>query len=148
MLPLLLKGLNSSIPNFCASSYVVTARLVTKTTLSNALLDKFVEKISEVKVAGLKPEACLILLVLYQSQKHYQCLPPAAVGNLAEKEWLPKELQNLNNSRCLIHPFLEQLINKFTEEGINNDLKLARDMVTNCLNQIKLDDSLIATFLK
>ncbi|KAG5894567.1 hypothetical protein JTB14_021549 [Gonioctena quinquepunctata] len=147
MLPLLLKGLNSSIPDFCASSYVVTARLVTKTTLSNALLDKFVEKISEVKVAGLKTEACLILLVLYQSQKHYQCLPPAAVGNLSEKEWLPKELQNLSNSRCLIYPFLEQLINKFTEEGINNDLKLARDMVTNCLNQIKLDDSFIATFL-
>ncbi|XP_023023708.2 HEAT repeat containing 1 homolog l(2)k09022 [Leptinotarsa decemlineata] len=147
MLPLLLKGLNSPIADFCAVSYVVTSMLVTKTTLSAKLLDKFVEKISELKVNGLKSEACLILVIIYQAQKHYKQIPPSAVGNLSEREWLPKELHLLNSSGCLIYPFLELIGNRFTEEGIHNDLKLARDMVTNCLNQLKLEESFVGSFL-
>ncbi|CAH1183154.1 unnamed protein product [Phaedon cochleariae] len=148
MLPLLLKGLNSPVPDFCAASYVVTARLVTKTTLSSILLDKLVEKISEVRVPNLKTEASLMLIVLYQSQKHYTTLPPVAVANLSEKEWLPKELQSLNEAGSLIYPFLEILIRRFTEEGVNNDLKLAQDMVKDCLDQIKIENDFVGNILQ
>ncbi|KAJ8954542.1 hypothetical protein NQ318_000776 [Aromia moschata] len=147
MLPLILKGLNSSIGDFCAASYIVMARLVAKINLSDKILDKFVEKVSGVKVPQLKAEACLVLIVLYQSQTQYSNIPSAAVMNLSEKEWFPKILQNLNSSGSYILPFLEKLIRRCTEEGTTNDLKLARDMVTHCLEQIKLEELYVGTIL-
>ncbi|KAJ8929225.1 hypothetical protein NQ314_018104 [Rhamnusium bicolor] len=148
ILPLLLKGLNSHISDFCAASYVVTARLVAKANLSNILLDKFVEKISSIKVAGLKTEACLVLLVVYQSQKQYCNVPHKAVANLSEIEWLPKVLEDLNTSGSYILPFLEKLVKRCTEEGINNDLELARDLVKKILDVVKLEDSYTAIVLR
>lgn len=148
ILPLLLKGLNSPIADFCAASYVVLARLVTKCSLSDRLLDKFVEKISNLKVPGLKTECVLVLIVLYQSQNNYKNIPPQAVANFSEKEWLPKVLQDLNSSGSYIYTFLERLITRSAEEGMNNDLHLARNLVTNCLDALKMDDSFIATFLQ
>lgn len=148
ILPLLLKGLNSPISDFCAASYVILARLVTKCSLSDRLLDKFVEKISNLKVQGLKTESILLLIVLYQSQKGYKNVPPQAVANFSEKEWLPKILQDLNNSGSYIYPFLERLIKRSSEEGMNNDLQLARILVTNCLDTIKMDDGFVPIFLQ
>ncbi|KAJ8983683.1 hypothetical protein NQ317_003471 [Molorchus minor] len=147
MLPLLLNGLNSSIPDFCAASYVVTARLVAKITLSNALLDKFVEKISEGNIPQLRTEMSLVLLVLYQSQTQYHDIPSTAVTNLSEKEWLPKVLQHLNSTGSYVLPFLETLVKRCTEEGTINNVKLARNLVDNCLEQIKLEDLYIGKFL-
>lgn len=148
MLPLIIKGLNSPIADFCAASYVVTARLVAKSIFSDKLLDKFIEKLSDINVLGLKTEMCLVLIVLYQSQKQYTNMPVTTVARLSEKEWLPKILQDLNNSGSYILPLLEKLVRRCTEEGTNNNLTLARDLVKNCLMEIKLEDSDVATVLQ
>lgn len=148
ILPLLLKGLNSPISDFCAASYVILARLVTKCSLSERLLDKFVEKISNLKVLGLKTESVLLLIVLYQSQNAYKNIPPQANANFSEKEWLPKVLQELNESGSYIYPFLEKLIKRSAEEGMNNDLQLSRIFITNCLDMIKFDDNFVPVFLQ
>lgn len=148
MLPLLLKGLNSTISNYCAASYVITAKLLLKSTFSDKLLDKFTNKICDLKVPSLKTESTLILIILYQSQPQYLKLPTTAIVNLSEREWLPKILQNLNSSGSYIYPFLEVLIRKCAEEGINSNLKLSRDCIKNNLDEIKLDDSFVPTFLQ
>lgn len=148
MLPLLLKGLNYPIADFCAASYVVLARLITKCSLSDRLLDKFVEKISNLKVQGLKTESVLVLIVLYQGQKNYKNIPPQAVANFSEKEWLPKVLQDLNVSGSYIYTFLERLMMRCAEEGMGNDLQLARNLITNCLDVIKMDDHFVPVFLQ
>ncbi|CAH1975424.1 unnamed protein product [Acanthoscelides obtectus] len=147
MLPSLLKGLNSSITDFCAAAYVITARLVTRAAISNKLLEKFVEKISEVKVEGLKTEATLLLVVLYQSQNQCPDISPAAVANLAEKQWLPSVLQTLSKSGAFIVPFLRRLLCRGIHEGAHNDLKLVKEMVQNCLNKIKLDEEFVLTVI-
>uniref|UniRef100_A0A6P7H5J5 HEAT repeat-containing protein 1 n=1 Tax=Diabrotica virgifera virgifera TaxID=50390 RepID=A0A6P7H5J5_DIAVI len=147
MLPVLLKGLNSTVADFCAGSYVVTARLVSKTSFSDKLLDKFVEKISEVPVSTLKTEAILVLLVIYQSQSQYKSIPQVATANLSEKLWLPKTLYNLQSSGSFVYSFLEIILKNFAYEGVNNDLKLARDMIKACLDYIKIKDTFVATVL-
>ncbi|CAG9854683.1 unnamed protein product [Phyllotreta striolata] len=147
MLPLILSGLNSPIPDFCAATYVITAKLVTKTALSDKLLDKFVEKITEVKVISLKTEACLLLVVIYQSQNQYNSVPKTAVNQLTAKEWLPKILSDLQRSGSFIYPFLMKLFNGFINEGVNNDDKLARDVLKVCLDNLKLKDEFVAPVL-
>ncbi|XP_018577691.1 HEAT repeat-containing protein 1 [Anoplophora glabripennis] len=147
ILPLIIKGLNSPVADFCAASYVVTARLVTKSSFSDKLLDKLVEKLCDIHVLGLKTEMCLVLIVLYQSQKQYNNVPVTAVASLSEKEWLPKTLQELNNSGSYILPLLEKLVKRCTEEGINNNLTIAHELIKNCLKHIKLEDADVANIL-
>nr|CAI5863815.1 unnamed protein product [Callosobruchus analis] len=147
MLPSLLKGLNSDIADFCAACYVITARLVTKAAISDKLLQKIVEIVSQVKIEGLKTEAILLLVVLYQSQTQCPNINPAAVANLAEKSWLPGVLQTLNNSGAFIVPFIQRLLCKGIYEGAHNNLKLVQGMVLNCLDTVKLDEELVVTVI-
>lgn len=143
LLPLLLKGLNSTIADYCASSYIIMARLLTRSSLSDKLLDRFVEKISDLKVQGLRTESMLVAIVLYQSQKGYKNMPPQAVANFSEKEWLPKVLQDLNDSGSYVYPFLEVLIKRSADEGLNNDLNLPRILIKNLLDVMKMDDHFV-----
>lgn len=148
ILPLLLKGLNSAVPDYCAASFVILARLVTKCSLSDRLLDKFVEKISDLKVQSLKTESVLVLVVLYQSQKGYKNLPPQAAANFSEKEWLPRILHDLNSSGSYIDPFLKNLVKRCAVESLNNDLELTRILIKNCLDVVKMDDVFIPVFMR
>lgn len=148
MLPLILKGLNSTTADFYAASLVITVRLVTKTTLSDPLVDKLVEKISEFSVSNLKKEASLVLIIIYQSQDHYKHIPPAAINNILNIEGLPKILNNLQSSGNAIYPFLKRLISSFTHEGVTNDVKLSRDVMKACLDHIKVKNTFVFTILR
>ncbi|XP_056631660.1 HEAT repeat-containing protein 1 homolog [Diorhabda sublineata] len=148
MLPLIIKGLNSTTADFYAASLVVTVRLVTKTTLSDHLIDKLVEKISEFSVSNLKKEASLVLIIIYQSQEHYKHIPSTAVNNILNIQELPKILNNLQSNGNSIYPFLKRLISCFTHEGVNNDEKLSRDVMKACLDLIKVKNTFVFTILR
>ncbi|XP_056646260.1 HEAT repeat-containing protein 1 homolog [Diorhabda sublineata] len=148
MLPLIIKGLNSTTADFYAASLVVTVRLVTKTTLSDHLIDKLVEKISEFSVSNLKKEASLVLKIIYQSQEHYKNIPSTAIKNILTIQELPKILDNLQSNGNSIYPFLKRLISCFTHEGVNNDEKLSRDVMKACLDLIKVKNTFVFTILR
>ncbi|XP_044269231.1 HEAT repeat-containing protein 1 homolog [Tribolium madens] len=147
MLPALLKGLSSDIPDFCAASYVILGRLVMKTPLTDAILDKFVEKISESKVETLKTESILTLLILYQSQSHYNSISESACYSLICKNWLPKVLQDLSNGNCFVTPFLKALVKGCLYGAVKFDLEEYRAFMKTLLAAIKFDDSFMEIFL-
>jgi U3 small nucleolar RNA-associated protein 10 len=147
MLPSLIRGLNSDIPDYCAASYVIVGRLVTKTTLNDVILNKFVEKISEAKVETLKTETVLMLLLLYQSQPHYHDVPAGACASLVEKEWLPKVLQELCNGKCHVTPFLQALVKRCLNGAVSLDKEGHRDFMKKLLEAIKFEESFVETFL-
>lgn len=148
MLPALLKGLNSDIPDFCAASYVILGRLVMKTPLTDAILNKFVEKVSESNVETLKTESVLTLLVLYQSQGHYNTVPEPACANLIAKDWLPKVLQDLGNSQCHVTPFLKALVKGCLYGALKMDQEEYRVFMKKLLAAIKFEDSFMEIFLR
>ncbi|EFA00063.1 HEAT repeat-containing protein 1 homolog [Tribolium castaneum] len=147
MLPALLKGLNSDIPDFCAASYVILGRLVMKTPLTDAILDKFVEKVSVSKVETLKTESVLTLLILCQSQTHYTQLPESACYSLIGKNWLPKVLQDLSNGNCFVTPFLKVLVKTCLYGAVKLDLEEYRAFMKTLLAAIKFDDAFMEIFL-
>ncbi|CAH0557807.1 unnamed protein product [Brassicogethes aeneus] len=149
MLPFLLKGLASDIPDYCAASYLIVARLVAKSTLSNKMLDALVEKISKLNNSSLKTESCLVLLVLYQSQDWYKKVPDAALQNFLENRvWLMKELHTLDTNGSYIYPFLERLVsNSFAKCMMSNDNGEIKELINQILADLKLDDFFVGTFL-
>ncbi|RZC33246.1 HEAT repeat-containing protein 1 -like [Asbolus verrucosus] len=147
MLPALLKGLSSDIPDYCAASYIILGRLVTKTALTDAILNKFIEKISEAKVETLKTEMVLILLVLYQSQTHYSIISEEACANLVQKEWLLKTVQDLSNNKCYVSPFLQALVKSCVYGAVNLDQEIQRNFMRSLLTAVKFEESFMETFL-
>ncbi|KAL3283044.1 hypothetical protein HHI36_006202 [Cryptolaemus montrouzieri] len=147
MLPALLKGLSSDIADFRAASYVIIARLVTKCTLSEIILNKFVEKIANHKVETLKEEAVLVYLVLYQSQINFNNIPDEALGEIINQEWFPKILQDLNHTGCFIYPFLEVLIKCSIRKGLEEDGENYRRYTIDLLNQLKIDQEYVTLCL-
>lgn len=147
MLPTLLKGLNSNIADYCSASYVILGRLVMKTTLTDIVLGKFIERIAEANVESLKTEITLILLVIYQSQTHYKTLPELACTSLAKKEWLPKVLQELNDGNCYIQPFLYALVTSCLNGAVRLDQDFQRKFIKKLLDALKLDDEFVEILL-
>lgn len=149
ILPGLLKALHSDLPDFCASAFVIIARLVAKTPLSESILNVLVEKITATDVSTLKSEMALLLIVLYQSQSDYNTVSEVAVRNLAEKTWFPKVIEELNRNGCCVGALLEPLL-KCTmglayKEG--EDLKI-KGFLDKLFDDIKFDDDFVGKAIR
>lgn len=149
MLPSLIKGLTSDVPDYCAASYVIVARLVAKTPLSNKILDTLLQKITLFTNSSLHLESSLVLLVLFQSQNDYKIIPDSVLHSLAlNKDWLVQQLNTLNNSGSYIYPFLERLINNAVKYVIKHDKpEMVKTFLDQILADLKLDDHFVDKFL-
>ncbi|KAF2881660.1 hypothetical protein ILUMI_24517 [Ignelater luminosus] len=144
MLPVLLKGLTSEIPDFAAASYIITAKLVTKTQLSDKILEKFLEKVTQLKVTSLLTEAMLVLVVLYQSQTQYPSISELALNNICKREGFAKTLEQLNTDGIHIYSFLKPLLWNailcaLTKE--NGDIYM--NFVDSILADVKIDEEFV-----
>ncbi|CAG9768927.1 unnamed protein product [Ceutorhynchus assimilis] len=147
MLPLLLKGLNSPIPDFTAASYVITARLLSKGQLTDKLLNTFVEKVSELSCSSLKLEATLLLVLIYQLQKQYENLPQEALINLAKTSWVVECLGYLHENGNCVYGFLKVLLQKAICGGVQKDEALCRKLVAELVEVIEFDGEFLRMFL-
>lgn len=148
MLPILIKGLSSDIADFAASSYVISAKLLTKTNLSDKILDKFIEKICQMNAPTLKTEALVLLIVLYQSQPQYSKMPILAIKHLQQKEGITKLIQKFNNDGIHIYPLLFVLIRNCTEMILlNDDCGNCKSFVNSLIDDTKIEDNYIDDIL-
>lgn len=125
ILPGLLKALQSDIADFCASAFIIIARLVAKTSLSETVLNVLIEKITAVDIPTLKTELVLLLIVLYQSQSSLKTISEVAVRNLTEKLWFGEVIEELRKNGCCVEVFLKPLLKESISVAYKeNDLKV------------------------
>lgn len=145
----LLKGQKSLIIDFCASSYIITAKLLSKVVLSEKILNKFVDNISLIPVEHLKNEAILLLAILYQTQQHFSEISDFALRNFANKVWITKILGQFNARMNFISPMLVLFFKRFIEYGFlqeeDNDFHA---VVLALLTDVQLEDSSISNLLR
>lgn len=147
MLPLIIKGLNSPIPDFAAASYVITARLLSKGSLTPKLLNTLLEKVSELPCPSLKLEATLMVVLIYQLQKQYEELPSTALANFSNGNWIATSLQYLQSNGNYIYPCLKVLVQKALHQAIQEEESASRDLVVNIINEIEFDGEFVKQFL-
>ncbi|XP_076255308.1 HEAT repeat containing 1 homolog l(2)k09022 [Rhynchophorus ferrugineus] len=147
MLPIILNGLSSPIPDYAAATYVVLARLLVKSSLRTILLDKIMEKLSNIQSKHFKLEIVLVMLVVYQSQTHYDCISNTVIKNISGITWFSQCLQYLNLNGNYIYPFLKVLVKKSTEYGLDKENVWSRQLLLNLLDELKLDGFFIEEFL-
>lgn len=149
IISVLLKGYKSTVPDFCAGSYIITAKLMTKVELSDKILNKFVNNISHIPVDYLRTEAILVLVVLYQTQTHFSEISFSAVKRLASKVEVVEVLGKLNCVNNFINPLLEPLLKGLIEYGIHeaetNDIQT---FLLTLLSDVRLEDLLVSKLIR
>lgn len=144
IIPGLLKALQSDIPDFCACAFVIIARLVSKTQLSEKILEVLVEKITSLDIPSLKTEEVLLLIVLYQSQSQFQSVGGSAVRNLMELEWFGVVLEELNRNGSCVEVLLKPLFNSAISMAYKENDQKVKAFVEKLLDDIKLGDGLVS----
>lgn len=148
ILPGLLKALESDIPYFCGSAFVIIARLVAKTPLSEEILNVLVEKITAVDVAALKTEMVLLLIVLYQSQSDFKTVSEIAVRNLAEKSWFGSVIEELNKAGSCIEVFLEPLLKASIRLVFKEGDSEIKAFVERLFDDVKFEDDFVGVVIR
>ncbi|KAL1500856.1 hypothetical protein ABEB36_006280 [Hypothenemus hampei] len=145
-LPLLLQGLTSSIADFTSASYVIIARLLSKISLTEKLLDTIVEKVViGLKTESIQLEASFLLLLIYQLQSHYKKLPLEALEYLKMGDWI-NCLEYLHERNNCIYPLLEVILENIILQAFDGDTK-SRDLIMGVLDKIQFDAYFINKFL-
>lgn len=123
IMPTLLKGMSSDIPDFAATSYMIIAKLLTKCKLSPKLLNQFVTKLSYRQI-HLRMEATLLLTLIYQLQEEvYNKVSENALKNLTNNEWIVSNLAKLTSNGIYILPFLMPVFKALLENIEQEDHK-------------------------
>lgn len=147
ILPGLLKALQSDSPDFCASAFVIIARLVAKIQLSEAILNVLVEKVTGVDVPALKTELVLLLIVTYQSQNGFTSVSDVAVRNLAEKDWIGIVVEDLNRSGCYVRVLLEPLLKSSINVAFIEESLKVKSFVETLFDDIKFEDDFVSIII-
>lgn len=139
ILPPLLKGLSSHIPDYTASAYMITAQLLKKTKLSQKILNSLVVRITSDSQKHLRTEATLLLLLIYQSQQdNYTVVHEKALKNLVKCDWFAVNLGKLAAGGSyvmpLLLPVLKSAMNMLQDE-------LYRQFIVNLITEVRLADA-------
>ncbi|XP_014251720.1 HEAT repeat-containing protein 1 isoform X2 [Cimex lectularius] len=140
LLPSLMAGLSSTVPDFTASTYMIIASLSTKACLGEKILHGLFNKICKVEHKKLYSETTLILVLLCQSSLKKVSLPEAALKKLASTDWLLSSLTTLSKQNILIIPFVVCLLRSAIKLVIQGGEEL-KPFVQSLLNQLQLDNS-------
>ncbi|XP_035743591.1 HEAT repeat-containing protein 1-like [Vespa mandarinia] len=148
ILPTLLKGLASTIPDFAASSYMILSKLLTKVKLKDDTMEKLLLK--TFKRPCLQLEAMLLLLFLYDSAFcRLTYMYGSVVRRLAELPWFIEMIIKLQSSGINVTRLIVPLIQTACHEILidTKETLSVQNMVNNMISSIKLEDNAVDTLL-
>lgn len=119
ILPALIKGLDSQIPDFKSSSYVILGYLSTKTTLSHNILNEIVDKILN---SDITYDAVLLINLIYNTQHPRELLDPILYNISAPIvtticEHLKKLVENKIKVQVFVTGFLSSILGELQKDA-------------------------------
>lgn len=148
LMPLILNGLNTDVPDFASTTYIIIARILSKTSVSDKLLDMFVKKLADLKCKSLKLETTLLLVLIYQLQVQYNILPAGVLDQLMNAEWLPECLKYLHANGNCVYSFLKVVAQDALAEGISKKHSLCRSFIGQIVDEMEFDKPFVSILLR
>ncbi|XP_011505568.1 PREDICTED: HEAT repeat-containing protein 1 [Ceratosolen solmsi marchali] len=150
ILPALLKGLSSQIPDFLASSYMIFAKLITKINLRDETMNRLVLK--SIKKPVLTQELVLLILFLYDNPfNSLSAVSTNLMLKFSNRSWFVDTIIKVKNSGVQILKFIILLLDtaiKFIKQNSSGDDCRVKKMVNDIFTQIPLDENEVLLILK
>ncbi|KZC12962.1 HEAT repeat-containing protein 1 [Dufourea novaeangliae] len=148
ILPTILKGLESSIADFVASTYMILAILMNKVMMNNETTEKLLLKMF--KKTYLKEEALILLFFLYNVPVYRLATVSKSLAiRLSELPWFIQVTTKLQSSSTNILKFIVPLLQTSCRVILENPSKTSKvqNMVSEILTKIKLDNNGVDSIL-
>ncbi|CRL02641.1 CLUMA_CG015914, isoform A [Clunio marinus] len=91
------KIFKSSVIDFLATGYMITAQLFSKTKLDVSLLNQFMNKITNSVQTSLYHSVALLLSLMFQTQTEELIITDNALENIINFKWFPSALEQMRN---------------------------------------------------
>lgn len=147
MVPCLLRGLSSTVTDFCASTYIILAKLLGKVILTEKLLNKFIERITEFSVESLRVEAIMVLVILFQKQHHITSFGES-IRKIIDKPWFVNTLLNLQKLGTNVKLVLKVIFEDCIKIGLNEEENEARQICMQLLQKLVYDKECISFLIR
>lgn len=146
ILPPILKGMTSNIPDFTASAFMIVAQMLKKCKLQRKILSQIVVKLTNGNQTHLRNEATLLVVLIYQSQEDtFSVVSEKILRCLYENDWFVSCLTKLTEVGTHVLPFLVPLLKALLETIERDDSKKLFDAV---LKEIRFTDDYADIIIK
>ncbi|KAJ8670534.1 hypothetical protein QAD02_001793 [Eretmocerus hayati] len=151
LLPTLLKGLSSKIPDFAASSYMILAKLVTKVNFQPEIMEKLILK--SIKRSHLTQEVVLLIMFIYGNPNNdVPLVTEELMLKISEKSWFMDTVIATKKSGVDVMDFLTMLLGTAFKWLVSNSkLDISADvkkMVESIFTHVPLEDDEVLLLLQ
>ncbi|XP_012257559.2 HEAT repeat-containing protein 1 [Athalia rosae] len=150
ILPALGRGLSSSVPDFAASSYMITAKICSKARLNKATLNFILNAM--LSDPPLRHEAVLLMIHLFNSQANQlNSISVKLIVKLSKLKWFPEMLAKVKSSGANTLRFLVLLVSFCVKKIQSEKLEVTEgvnSMVKDIMSRIQFTDEEIDEILK
>nr|XP_033335070.1 HEAT repeat-containing protein 1 [Megalopta genalis]XP_033335071.1 HEAT repeat-containing protein 1 [Megalopta genalis] len=148
ILPTILKGLETPIGDFAASTYMILSMLMSKMRLNNETTEKLLLKIF--KKTHLREEALILLFFMYNTSVHSLTTVPKSLAiRLSELSWFIPLAIKLQSSNTNALKFIVPLVQTGCSVIMENPSATSKvqSMVSDILIRVKLDNNGVDSIL-
>ncbi|KAG7207619.1 hypothetical protein KM043_009240 [Ampulex compressa] len=148
LLPALIKGLESPILDFAASSYMILAKLVANVKINNKTMEKLLLKIFKAPI--LKQEAMILLFFLYNAPVYrLTVVPESVVLRVSELPWFIEIMVNLQSSGTNVSKFVTLFLQSACQVVLTepSNTSAVQNMINEILARITLDNNSVDVIL-
>lgn len=138
----LVKAFKSTVLDFAAAGYMITAQLLVKTKLGVRLLDELMDKITSSVQQPLSQNIVLLLSLMFQSQTDELKITDKALDNIMGFKWLPTALDQMKNEGKPFIAFYRALTCKLLEKigDKSGDFMHYKEYFESLMMEVALDD--------
>jgi U3 small nucleolar RNA-associated protein 10 len=146
----LIKTYKSSVADYTAAGYMITAQLVTKASLSPKLLYELMDKMTKTMNAKLSRDCLLLLALIFQTQSDDLKITDKILENLLDFNKILVVLKQVKSEDKIITEFYKALIYKLLVKSQEKDESFQSycDICEKMLNEIDMDDELACVIIR
>lgn len=138
----LIKAFKSSVVDFTAGGYMVTAQLLVKANLGTPLLNELMDKITSSVQQALSQNVILLLCLMFQSQTGELKITDKTLENMMVFMWLPSALEQMRNEGKSYIAFYRALVCKLLDKigEKNGDFVFYKEYCERLMGEVVLDN--------
>ncbi|OXU28122.1 hypothetical protein TSAR_002629 [Trichomalopsis sarcophagae] len=151
MLPVLLKGLPSQIPDFASSSYVIFAKLITRIKIQDETMDKLVLK--SIKKPISTQEVMALILFLYDNPfNSLSVVSESLMLKFSNRPWFVDTMIKVKSHGVNISKFvillLESAFSYISKNAGSSESEDVKEMLEDIFNRIPLEEDEVRLILE
>lgn len=138
----LVKAFKSSLVDFAAAGYMISAQLLVKSKLGVPLLNELMNKITNTVQPSLTQNVVLLLSLMFQSQTEELKVTDVTLENIMSFKWLPMALEQMKREGKPFIAFYRALICKLLEKigEKSGDIELFKDYSESLMAEVVMDN--------